>query len=314
MLQFHENPLLFCSLLLAILAFIFALVLFILKRNPVMMHISLITSMICSVICVFAGNVQVFSMALIVVFAYTVVVRILNHFFFSSLIHKEVKKALLFFTSDYEITFVDPSEFTWLDMEFYDSAEKTLASLGFHKVADFELMPHTKAYPEIRHFYRSMFHWEKNIGATIMQSRFVQPRSSLEKSVTNCAVVFASELTDGTFLASGFNTGLTFDSVDGIDIHYFPQDTPLESILDEHEKFLRKKCLEDNTEVRFFSTQEELFESGKRDFQLLKKDRQRKGGFTTEELRRLNPKNENFVIMFRKHAAKVFQEYLDNEF
>ncbi|MCL2348603.1 MAG: hypothetical protein FWC50_10140 [Planctomycetaceae bacterium] len=231
----------------------------------------------------------------------------------TSFIRKELDKQLRYLTSDYEIAFIDPLEFSWLDLKFYDTMESELATLGFSKIFDYENLSFSKTFPELRNFVRLMQNHDKSIYAGIMHSRYVKSGNTSEESKNDFFVQIVTEFSDETFLFSfgEKSRALKCKSIDGIDLLYFPLDTPIEKILAEHKKAVQQKCLENGVEVKLLSTQNDIYESTKRAFDLRKIDRLKKGGFTLEEYQAAC---NNFIAkMYCKQAKRIFREYMLNE-
>ena len=203
---------------------------------------------------------------------YFFAVMLFSRLFRWVLIQQLQKKSRMFWNSNYEIIPADPSEFPWLDMEYYDSIEKQLVDLGFHKVGDQEFLSMSKAFPETRNFSRIMRNQEKSIVASFGQVRFNKFRNTLSKKEDRDVVEFRTEFSDGSFLTSsnteGVNPGI---SIQGVTVCLFPPSIQLSELLDEHKAAIQTKCRENGIEVRLISTEQELFESGKRRFLLLQK-------------------------------------------
>ncbi|MCL2744637.1 MAG: hypothetical protein FWE67_12370 [Planctomycetaceae bacterium] len=202
------------------------------------------------------------------------------------LVREQLQKEWQVYLSDYEVVPADPLEFTWLDIEVYDSKQRELEELGFHKIRDSELPHVSRAFPETRHFCRCMLNAEGDISADIIQIRVVKPKNDFERGIDARIVSFASEFSDGTFLETANALGINpIQEVEGITFQQFMPDTPLEELLDLHESEIEEICSNRNVEIRVFHTPQEITAAGEREFLLLREDRRKKGGFTEKESR-----------------------------
>ncbi|MDR2644156.1 MAG: hypothetical protein LBC74_15345 [Planctomycetaceae bacterium] len=231
----------------------------------------------------------------------------------------QLEKEWQLYSSDFEPVLVDPLEFTWLDLDYYDTKQRELESLGFRKVHDFENLPQTRVFPEMRTFTRLLINTDRDIDADIVHIRIVKPKNILEINVDIRIVAFVSEFSDGTFLETHNTKGVNLIvNVDGIFMQMFEPDTPLEKLLNAHEEKVESICETKNVEVVVFHTDQELSASGEREFLLFRKDRQKKGGFIeTENMQNraiFNQRNEeagtnSFLSEYAKQAEKLARKH-----
>jgi hypothetical protein len=190
---------------------------------------------------------------------------------------RQRQKEQKLYSSDYEVVTVDPQAFTWLDLDYYDTKQRELESLGFEKIRDHESLSHTRAFPEIRFFSRTFNNVHYEISAEVLQVRIIKPKNVFEKMVDIRLVIFGTEFSDGTFLET--TNGLDVNPVqdcEGIIIQQFPPNTSLETLLDIHENKVERICETKYLEVILHRNAEEVYAAGKREFLLLCKDRQKK--------------------------------------
>jgi hypothetical protein len=201
---------------------------------------------------------------------------------------EQLEKEWKFYSSDYESVPANPLEFTWLDLNYYDTKQRELESLGFQKIKDSEFLPQTKFFPETRTFKRGFINMEQDIGATITHIRVVKPKNVLERSIDNRIVAFSSEFSDGTFLATNNARGVTpIVEIGGIEMLMFEPTISLEKLLDAHEEKIEAICETKKVEVVIHRNVSELLAASEREFLLFRKDRQEKDGFTESENARI---------------------------
>jgi hypothetical protein len=189
------------------------------------------------------------------------------------------------YSSDFECVSADPSEFTWLDLDYYDTTQRELESLGFQKVGDYELLPQTRAFPETRTFSRQFINEEQDIGALIINMRVVKPKNLFERSINRRIVEFSSEFSDGTILDTNNTRGVNpIVEIDGIELVMFKPTISLEKLLDAHEERMEAICETKEVDVVIFRNASEMLAANEREFLLFRKDRKEKGGFTEPEI------------------------------
>jgi hypothetical protein len=189
------------------------------------------------------------------------------------------------YSSDFECVSADPSEFTWLDLDYYDTTQRELESLGFQKVGDYELLPQTRAFPETRTFSRQFINEEQDIGASIINMRVVKPKNLFERSINRRIVEFSSEFSDGTILDTNNTRGVNpIVEIDGIELVMFESTISLEKLLDAHEERMEAICETKEVDVVVFRNASEMLAANEREFLLFRKDRKEKGGFTESEI------------------------------
>jgi hypothetical protein len=200
------------------------------------------------------------------------------------MIKRQRQKDRELYSSDYEAVAVDPSEFTWLNLDYYDTKQCELASLGFQKIGDYECLPYTKSYPETRFFTRKFNNIHYDVMADVSQICAVKPKNVFEGILNHQIVTFITEFSDGTFLNTSNILGINpLQDVEGIVLRKFPPDISLKTLLDTHEEEVEKICEIKNLMVGLHRNVEELQAAGKREFILFCKNYQKKYGFTLEE-------------------------------
>ncbi|MDR1271119.1 MAG: hypothetical protein LBK82_16520 [Planctomycetaceae bacterium] len=227
------------------------------------------------------------------------------------------------YSSDYESVAVDPFEFTWLNLDYYDTKQRELESFGFKKVGDYESLPYTKADPDARFFTRKFDNIHYDIVAEVSQVRTVKPKNVVERMVSFRVVAFTTEFSDGTFLSTSNVLGINrLNNVEGIVLRKFSPNTPLEILLDTHEKEIEKICEIKNLKIVLHRNAEELYATGKRRFLLLCKDHQKKYGFTPEgntqhftATQNINNDSATEICLseYNKQARKIEQEQRKNK-
>ncbi|MDR2706730.1 MAG: hypothetical protein LBC02_13195 [Planctomycetaceae bacterium] len=261
----------------------FSLLLLWFKRGIAMQFTLLISFLSCLIFCRLP-MVNWVGHGLLTMFVYFWIWDFLLKRFIKASAKEQLEKEWKLYSSDYETAPADPFEFMWLDLDYYDTKQRELESLGFQKVHDIELLPQTRAFPETRTFSRSFINIEQDIGADIIQIRMVKPKNMLERSVDVRMIIFATEFSDGTFLETHNTKGVNpITEVEGIVLQMFEPNTPLEDLLDAHEEKIETICETKNVEVILHRTVQELSAAGEREFLLFRKDRQKKGGFTEAE-------------------------------
>ncbi|MDR1140943.1 MAG: hypothetical protein LBL62_04565 [Planctomycetaceae bacterium] len=226
------------------------------------------------------------------------------------------------YSSNYETVTVDPFEFTWLNLDYYDTKQHELESLGFKKIGDYESLPHTKVFPEARFFIRIFNNIHCDIKVDVSQIHAVKPKNVFERIITLRIVEFVTEFSDGTFLnTNNALDTLTYD-VEGIVFRKFPPNTPIETLLDTHEEEIEKICETKNLKVILHRNAEELEAAGEREFILLCKDRQKKYEFTPEEntqhftaTQNINNDSATEICLseYNKQARKIEREQRKNK-
>jgi Ca2+/Na+ antiporter len=199
-------------------------------------------------------------------------------------VREHLKKEWKLFSSDYEVVTADLSEFTRLDLNYYKSTQRELESLGFKKIRDYESLPYTKAFPELRTFTRSFNNIDCDICGDVVQNFYVKPKKLIESIFDLRLVRFTTEFSDGTFLETTNGLGVNpIQDVEGFTIQQFLPDISLETLLNTHEEELENICETKKVDAVLHRTVEEVHATKKRKFLLLCKDRLKKRGLTTEE-------------------------------
>ncbi|MGL6195151.1 MAG: ankyrin repeat domain-containing protein [Thermoguttaceae bacterium] len=215
------------------------------------------------------------------------------------------------FNSEYESVKVDASEFTWLDLEYYDKTEEELESLGFTKERDSEFLTHTKIFSEVRNFYRIMANEDFTVFASISNVRVVKLKNWMERQINVKLVEFTTCFSDNTFLITCNGLGVNpIGSFEGVEVCNMPQNTPLEDLLDAHEERCDEICETRHIGLIRLPTEELQQQYARFQFELLCRDKQRKGGFTVQELQQIIPNKTNktddeFADIYRKEYTRL---------
>jgi hypothetical protein len=274
----------------AIIAFvflIFSLLLLLCKRGIMMQFTLLISFLSCSIYC-HLPMVNWVGHRLGTMFVYFLAWMFLIKQFTKALAKEQLEKERKLYSSDFECVSADPLEFTWLDLNYYNTKQRELESLGFQKIGDFELLPQTRAFPETRTFSRKFINTEQDIEAAITHSRVVKPKNVFERSLDARIVEFSSEFSDGMFLETNNARGVSpIVEFGGIEMLMFEPTISLEKLLDVHEEKIEAICETKKVDVVVFRNASEQLAAAKREFLLICKDRQKKGGFTESENARI---------------------------
>jgi hypothetical protein len=253
------------------------------KRGIAMQFMLLVSFLSCLIFCRLPVIGWVGHGVLMVVVYYCLWSFLLKRFT-KALAKEQLDKEWMIYSSEYETVPADPNEFTWLDLNYYDTKQRELEALGFQKVRDTELLSQTRSFPETRTFNRSMLNTEQDIAADICQIRVVKPKNIQERSINVRTVSFNSEFSDGTFLETHNAKGaMPIEEINGIILQMFAPNTPLEDLLDAHEEKIETICETKNVEVVLRRTIQEFVAAAEREFRLFRNDRSEKGGFTEAE-------------------------------
>ncbi|MDR1485692.1 MAG: hypothetical protein LBT09_12835 [Planctomycetaceae bacterium] len=253
----------------------------------------------------------------VTVFVYFMIWVFMVNRYIKALVKKQLEREWEFYSSDYETTLADPFEFTWLDLDYYDTKQHQLELLGFRKVHDIELLHQTRVFPETRTFTRELINADRDIGTDVIHLRFVKPKNRYERNFDIRYIIFVTEFSDGTFLETNNTKGVNpILEIDGITIQMFEPNTPLEKLLNAHNDTIESICEMRNVVTVFHQTDQELFEFAKRGFALFCKDRQKKGGLLTKTkdaqntiiLTNGNDENNAGVEMFLSEYVKQTQK------
>jgi hypothetical protein len=267
--------------IVAIAFFAFSLLSFLCKRE-ILMHLTMLISLLsCLFCCLWAGlgwN------CVKVVIVYGVVWWLLINQYIKAIVKAQLEAEMKLYSSDFEYVPVDPFEFTWLDLDYYDTTQRELESLGFKKVGDYELLPQTRAFPQTRTFNRTFINEEQDIVASITNMRAVKPKNLFERSINYRIVEFSSEFSDGTFFEINNTRGINpITEVGGIAMLMFDPTISIEKLLEAHEESIETICETKELDVVVYLNASEQLAAAEREFLLLRKDRQKKCGFTVSE-------------------------------
>jgi hypothetical protein len=307
---FFEMPIEFqIGSIIAVVFLAFSMLLSLLGRG-FLMHITLLISFLSCFAC--WNSLGWFCLLTVIVYGFVWVILIKQYI--RALAREQLKKDWKFYSSDYECVSVDPLEFTWLDLDYYDTTQRELESLGFQKNGDFELLPQTRAFPHMRTFSRKFINTEQNIGAIIAHSRIVKPQNESERLFDFRIVKFSSEFSDDTFLETDNARGVSpILEIGGIEMLMFEPTIPFEELLDIHKKKIESICETKKVNVVIYRNAQEMSAASKRRFLLFCKDRREKGEFTESEKDRIisysNLKNNDagvkiYFSEYHKQARK----------
>ncbi len=241
----------------------------------------------------------------------TTIYLIIASFAFGHLASANIAKLKILFTTEFDAVDVKPSDFPWLDEQYFDAESEALQKLGFRFLADWAPVPHNKAFPEMETMIRCLTNEEKSVVAVIGQIRFVKPRNAYEKDVDIRVVQFSTEFSDGLILNTTNSQGLDpIESAEGFVIRMFPPETKTEPLLDLHVAQLKELLADPSRTARTVSTKEELFAVSYREHVLMSKDRLNKGLLTDEEVGRItaiaglaDASASQYLKSFRQHAG-----------
>jgi hypothetical protein len=188
--------------------------------------------------------------------------------------HQEMEALVMKFAvfyEDFETVTVSPGDFPWLDESYYDSVQKDLELFGFSKVQDGELLHFSLASPEVRTFYRLLINAERNICATIMQFRVVEPQDDEQRNMEIRCVEFTSECSDGTFLVTTNTLGVNnLEDVEGISFCQLPPDVPLDVLQSCHMEQIQSHCDSTQAELLTRPTDADIQSAGERQHLLMR--------------------------------------------
>ncbi len=231
----------------------------------------------------------------------------------------QLRKEWACYLAEFEAEPTDPGEFTWLDLGFYDEKQRELEALGVNKVRDYELLHFTRAFPEMRNFSRILINAERDIEVSVTQTKFVKPKTFFERHFNNYIVEFCSEFSNGSFLNTNNAQGINpLGNMEGYTFQQFPPDTPLADILEAHESEVESICERNDVTVLSHPTERDMLASGARQHLILRRDRQKKGGFTLQEMSEITdfPADEGakaYIAEYRKQAEKIIEQEQDKQ-
>ena len=144
------------------------------------------------------------------------------------------------FGGEHEYRQVQPTEFPYADLTFYDRVQKELEALGFHKVADIEDQTLTRVYPDTRTFVRVLV----DDAAVIRAGAFhLRQRGGLVGLFSAIGVVprhvhvveLVSEVPRGRFLVTAPTRGLDrLDPPPEMQVERLPPGTSIRALVERH--------------------------------------------------------------------------------
>ena len=188
---------------------------------------------------------------------------------------------------------VDPTDFSFLDLRYYNETAALLEAEGFKCLGDFEDVTLTMAFPATRTFVRALvgadgsirvgiYHFERK-GLSSLLYRVVGAHSAK-------VVDFESEFSDGRFLLTS-NAALASSIAQPPDIlgRYLPSSTPLIEMLNLHrQRVAEYQKAHPQVLLEKVFTLRQLFASQNRMMALKSRSRRSlRGGITEEEIRRI---------------------------
>jgi hypothetical protein len=186
--------------------------------------------------------------------------------------------------SEYEAVEVDSSEFTWLDLNFYEDAAAAASAVGFNKYNDIELLHISRIYPKTRTFARVFQNDEGTIRISVNNQRFVHPTNDAEKKYCRNFITIRSELSNGTFLFVNNLKGATLNrEIPGSIVLSFDQNSTIGRLLLEHEILVKKLNKETGAKLIPYNDPD----AARRAFEMVKEDIRQKGLFTKDEILQL---------------------------
>ncbi len=227
---------------------------------------------------------------------------------------EQIRKEWACYLADFEIESINPHEFTWANLDYYDEKQREMEALGFVKVGDYELLHFARAFPELRFFGREFMSAEHDIGASVSQHKFSKPKTIFERLIDNRYVAFCSEFSDNTFLETNNAEGVQpLGNMEGYTFQQFPPSTPLADLLEAHKTAVANICEQDGVEVLIHATERDMLDAAVRQHLILRRDRQKKGGFTPEELAVIFPgfrdqHTKQYINEYRQQAKKIVEQ------
>ncbi|MDR1477806.1 MAG: hypothetical protein LBJ00_02575 [Planctomycetaceae bacterium] len=281
---FFDMPIEFqIGLIVAVVFLVLALLLMLCKRG-VAMQAALLISFLSYLIFFRCPGLDLISHVVATVFVYVLIWLFLVNQFIAALAKEQLKKEWKLYNSDYKSVPIDPREFTWLDLDYYDTKQRELELFGFQKVDDTEFLSQTDAFPETRTFSRTLTNSQRNIEADITQTRIVKPKNIFERSIDNGVISFSSEFSDGTCLETNNTRGIVpIMEINGIVMQAFEPTISIEKLLDIHEKKIEAICNSKKVNVVIHQNAYEVSTAAERKFILFCKDRKEKGGYVEFE-------------------------------
>jgi hypothetical protein len=274
-------------------------------KRVILMYITWLISFLSYLFCCCLPMVSPLTHCLVSAVMFILIWLLMRKLFIRSGVNEQLDKEWQLYSSDYECVSANPLEFTWLDLNYYDTTQHELESLGFQKIDDFEFLHQTLAFPETRTFSRKFINAKRNIEVSIGHIRVVKPINVLERAIDQRIVEFSSEFSDGTFLETNNAFGVSpIVEFGGIELLIFEPTISLEKLLDAHEKKIETICETKKVDVVIYRDNSEMLSADKRQFLLICKDRQKKCGFTESETARL------FAYYSGKGNDKVAKTYL----
>jgi hypothetical protein len=188
---------------------------------------------------------------------------------------------------------VDPTDFSFLDLRYYDDTAASLEAEGFKRLGDFEDLTLTMAFPTTRTFVRSLVSSDGSIRVGIYHSKHRGLGSVFLGlvGVGSAKIIdFESEFSDGHFLlTSNATLASSITQPPEILCEYLPSSTPITEMLNVHRQRVAEyqRAHPQVLPERVF-TLRELFASQNRMMAIKSRFRRSLGGgITEEEMRRI---------------------------
>ena len=191
--------------------------------------------------------------------------------------------------------FVDPKDFPFLDLEFYDDTQKNFERLGFRHIADIENVTISKEFPSFRTFNRCMLSEDGAVTLGIFHvrirgwMRILQVIRIIKPDIMYHVTELETELSDGRFVvtANGKETN-SMTSPPEIITQNLTYRITKEELLKTHMDAIHEIQERDpNVTTLKFSTYEELEESGNRMRKIRHEFKKARGYITKEEIEKV---------------------------
>ena len=285
------------------------------QLHAVSMHLYLLLSMCCGVTACYGlswwiiGGVVVF---------YVISFFMECYYYSIWLPQAALESEWVCYSTKMELIPTDPKNFIALDIEFYDNTTKELEALGFQKIGDYDMVPHSKAFPDRKCFFRYLKNTDNTVIAMLFHQRTLKPNDLFPKNFNYHSIVLFTEFEDHTFLQTANVSELNpIQEVEGEVCQWLPIDSSVNELIDAHETKIKIICEEKNLKPLQISTFTDLEQSCSREHELLLHDRLKKGGFTENELKDCYDKRilnssknqEMYIKSYRELAQKKLEEH-----
>ncbi len=141
---------------------------------------------------------------------------------------------------DHDYTSVDPREFSWMDLSFYERMTQALEDRGFVRLEDLEDLTLSRTFPLTRTFIRCFSGAEGTIAAGVYdifprgRYRLLQMAGLIPKELST--IDLETELTNGRFIISttADEKMSSSDVPPEADVAFYPRGMPLDDFLESH--------------------------------------------------------------------------------